>query len=105
MSENQPAPAGDEDARAKITLPVVGHGQEHHTTDVSTYWRRKLGALAAGDIVHVLLDDGRIVESTVRWLRLPISDRCCVWVHGITGSYAAGRVRTPGGWRRLEVKP
>jgi len=88
-----------------IDLPIVGHGPPHHRTDVSGYWRRKLATLYPGDAVHVLLDDGRIVEGVIRGLRLPVTDRCCVWVHGIRGSYAAGRIRTPGGWRRLEVRP
>lgn len=88
-----------------ISLPVVGHGPKHHSTDTSPYWRRKLGALDPGDIVHVLLDDGRIVEGVIRGLRIPVNDRCSVWIGGIRGSYAAGRVRTPGGWRRLQVSP
>lgn len=50
--------------------------------------------LRAGELVHVLLDDGRVVESVLR------ADAAgpLVWVLGITGGYAHSRVRPVGGW-------
>ena len=89
-------------SRVDAGLPVIGHGPDHAKTEVAARWLRRLRALELGALVDVLLDDGRVVRSS---LRVPVpSDhdgpRCLCWVVGIRGSYAAGRVRPAGGWRR-----
>lgn len=87
------------------TLNVVGSGPKFHSTSLAKRWRDRLSGLAVGGEVDVLLDDGRIVRTRIRGLRKDgdgrlDGSRCCVWVEGITGSYAAGRVRPADGWWR-----
>lgn len=82
-------------------LPVVGHGRPHRTTAARRVWLDRLNALAVGDAVDVLLDDGRIVRTAIRVAGATSIGRpetAMVWLRGISGGYAAGRVRTAGGW-------
>lgn len=86
-------------------LPIIGHGPAFWTRALPSRWRRQLSQLRPGDIVDVLLDDGRIVRSALRAVRLNArgtvdANRCSVWVDGIVGSYAAHRVRPVNGWWR-----
>lgn len=97
---------------SSIGLPLVGRGPSHHSTDATKAWRDKMAALGAGALVDVLLDDGRIVRTKLRW---PVTDasqnRFTCWVEGIQGSYALGRVRPADGWwrtpgcRRVDLNP
>ena len=84
---------------------VVGHGPKFHTTNLSRTWRGRLSALGIGSSVDVLLDNGDIARTQIRALSKDAAgrvngNRCCVWVEGIVGSYAAGRVRPADGWWR-----
>lgn len=86
-------------------LPVVGLGPQYARTDASPAWRRRLSGLAVGEEVDVLLDDGRIVRTTLRAVdRDGLLERAgpwwVVWLVGFGASYAAGRVRPAGGWWR-----
>ncbi len=56
---------------------------------------RLVDGLEAGAPVHVLLDDGRVVETTLRY---PAQYGERVWVDGIVGFYHHSRVRPVGGW-------
>lgn len=105
----RPATAGDADVRQRdprYGLPVVGHGPRHHTTDAARRWRDRVMALPVGAPVDVLLDSGHIVRTSLRlaqrrhregWRRRADLQ---VWVAGITGSYADGRIRPADGWWR-----
>lgn len=87
-------------------LPVIGLGPTFAKTEVPARWMARLRALELGALVDVLLDDGRVVRSRLR-ATVPTDHngpRCLCWVIGICGSYAAGRVRPAGAWRRQLVQ-
>lgn len=82
-------------------LPCIGQAQAFAPTRANRYWRKRLTQLEVGAVVDVLLDCGDVVRTTLRYRVAPGSlVRCQVWVVGIVGSYATGRVRPAGGWRR-----
>ncbi len=86
-------------------LPVIGRGPSYRPCKLERAWARKLEALDIGATVDVLLDDGRIVRTTIRAMTRPVDGRCSMWVEGIAGSYAVARVRPEGGWARLMRDP
>lgn len=109
MADEMPAPAGGVDVRQRdpvYRLPVVGRGPRHRATGSARRWRDRVMALPVGAPVDVLLDSGHIVRTSLRfapqhrwegWLRRADLQ---VWVTGITGSYADGRIRPADGWWR-----
>lgn len=87
-------------------MRLVGRGPVHTPVKKALgRWYKPLADLSVGDEVDVLLDDGRIVRTTVRiaLLRQYHGDRRPqpqIWVTGITGSYASSRIRPVDGWWR-----
>lgn len=82
-------------------LPCIGRAHTFGRTAANRYWRKRLTQLEVGAVVDVLLDCGDVVRTTLRYRVTPGHlVRCQVWVEGIVGSYATGRVRPAGGWRR-----
>lgn len=88
-------------------LFVVGVGPTHRPmvwSEMSRREREQLALVATGDVVDVLLDDGRIVRTTARSPMVDQGKRQLrqrtFHLVGIRGRYAAERVRLPGGWRR-----
>lgn len=80
-------------------LPVVGHGPKFRDAGkINGAQLAYLDALAVGDSVDVLLDDGRIVRCVLRHRTTTVGSSPAVWLEGISGSYAAGRARVVGGW-------
>ena len=88
-------------------LFVVGTGPTFRRmvwSELTRQEREQLERVAAGDVVDVLLDDGRIVRTTARYPMVDQGERRLrqrtFHLVGIRGRYAAERVRLPGGWRR-----
>lgn len=82
-------------------LHHVGTGPKFYSPGKSRQpWRPPIDLirLEIGDSVDVLLDDGRIVRTTVRGPVADLSGHYSAWVEGITGSYALHRIRRAGGW-------
>ncbi len=82
-------------------LEQVGTGPTFRAFDwtmTAEATRRQILELGAGDGVEVLLDDGRIVRSTVRHAAVERPWHTLIWIDGITGGYSAARCR-PAGWR------
>ncbi len=85
---------------ARYRLPVVGTGPKHAETRARRVWLGRIAALPVDAEVDVLLDDGMIVRTTLRAGLDRMTGLAVVWVHGIPGPYAAGRVRPANGWWR-----
>ncbi len=88
-------------------LFVVGTGPTFRRmvwSELTRREREQLERVSAGDVVDVLLDDGRIVRTTARHPMVDEGERRLrqrtFHLVGIRGRYAAERVRLPGGWRR-----
>ena len=82
---------------------VVGSGPKNRVASHIPKDRLKeVKLLKVGDSVDVLLDDGSIVRSKVRgeWHPMGGSGDGSLWFEGMTGSYAAGRMRLVGGWAK-----
>ena len=86
------------------------HGRvysRHGYTQLTRRTRDDLLSLQVGDVVDVLLDSGDIVRTTVRhaptrctWRRSKYAG-WSGWAVGLSSSYALGRFRRAGGWRRV----
>lgn len=82
-----------------LALEVVGRGPEFSRGRADRRGARDLVQLRPGDVVDVLLDDGRIIRST---LRVGVSiDAHLAFIEGIVGGYSVGRVRPKGGFANL----
>ena len=88
-------------------LFVVGRGPEYRAmvwSSLSRRERQQLARVSPGDVVDVLLDDGRIVRTTAQSALIDQGARRLrqrtFHLTGIRGRYAAERVRVPGGWAR-----
>lgn len=88
-------------------LFLVGTGPTYRRmvwSELTRREREQLERVTAGDVVDVLLDDGRIVRTTARGPMVDQGERRLrqrtFHLVGIRGRYAAERVRLPGGWRR-----
>lgn len=80
---------------------------KHGYTQLTRRTRDDLLTLQVGDVVDVLLDSGDIVRTTVRHVPTRCTPRRSKyagwsgWAVGLSSSYALGRFRRAGGWRRV----
>lgn len=108
-SEEVSAPGDTVDPRVRAEPPVedryaeltfVGQGPRFSRGRADRVAVNDLVGVNVGDLVDVLLDDGRIARCA---LRAPVQQgHSLAFVKGIVGGYAVGRVRPMGGFANIK---